>query len=124
MHCTHCSKCCQETRMELCRADIARLIRRGYADGTFYSRGEDGIPRLINVNGHCVLFDPDGRRCKEYRSRPLGCALYPVNLTEDGIVVIDALCPEGDSLGAEEVREKGERLRRLIATIDAETSRH
>jgi len=109
--------------MELCQADIARLVRRGRADGSFYEIGEDGIPRLINEQGYCVLFDRERKRCTEYASRPLGCTIYPVNLTEDGEVVVDALCPEGDSLSEEEIAVKGRRLRQLLRTIDAEAER-
>lgn len=123
MRCTHCTKCCQDTRMELCEADISRLVRRGHADGSFYETGKDGIPRLINEQGFCVLFDREKRRCKEYASRPLGCTIYPVNLTEDGETVIDDLCPEGDSLSDQEIAEKGRRLKRLLDTIDAEAKR-
>lgn len=107
--------------MELSNADISRLVRRGRAD--FYRIGEDGIPRLINSDGHCVLFDRVKGKCSEYAFRPLGCAIYPVNLTEDGEVVVDDLCPERDSLSADELAEKGRRLRRLLETIDAEAAR-
>jgi len=109
--------------MELCQADIARLVRRGHAEGSFYEVSEDGIPRLINEQGYCVLFDRGRKRCSEYAARPLGCSIYPVNLTEDGEVVVDALCPEGNSLGGEEISEKGKRLRRLLDTIDAEAGK-
>ncbi|TFG55086.1 MAG: YkgJ family cysteine cluster protein [Methanomassiliicoccus sp.] len=123
MRCSHCTKCCQDTQMELCRTDIARLVRRGYQENDFYSIGEDGIPRLKNVDGHCYFFDGEKKRCKEYASRPLGCSIYPVNLTDDGEIVIDELCPEGGTLTRDEVQEKGRRLRRLLDTIDAEASR-
>jgi hypothetical protein len=109
--------------MELCKADIARLVRRGHADGSFYQIGEDGIPRLINEGGYCVLFDRERHRCREYAARPLGCSIYPVNLTEDGEVVVDTLCPEKDTLSHQEIAEKGERLKRLLDTIDAEAQR-
>lgn len=109
--------------MELCRADIARLVRRGHADGSFYEVGEDGIPRLMNQQGYCVLFDRERRRCSEYTARPLGCSIYPVNLTEDGETVVDTLCPEGDSLSDQEISEKGRRLKRLLDTIDAEAEK-
>jgi len=109
--------------MELCQADISRLVRRGHADGSFYEIGEDGIPRLINEDGYCVLFDRAKGRCGEYASRPLGCALYPVNLTEDGEAVLDDLCPEGGGMSKEELERKGSRLRSLLATIDAEAAR-
>jgi hypothetical protein len=106
--------------MELCRADRARLERRGYRQNDFCSQGDDGIYRLVNVNGHCFFFDEVGKRCKEYAARPLGCSIYPVNLTEDGEVVLDVLCPEVASMSDEEVAEKGRKLRRLLNTIDAE----
>lgn len=109
--------------MELCQADIARLVRRGHADGSFYMIDKDGIPRLINEQGHCILFDRGRKRCSEYAARPLGCSIYPVNLTEDGEVVVDSLCPEGESLSDEEIAEKGKRLRSLLGTIDAEAEK-
>lgn len=95
-------------------------MRRGYREDDFFSIGEDGIPRLKNVESHCYFFDRERERCKEYASRPLGCSIYPINLTDDGEIVIDELCPEGDTLTRDEVQEKGMRLRRLLDTIDAE----
>lgn len=123
MRCTHCTKCCLDTRMELCRADRVRLVRKGYREEDFCFRGEDGIYRLRNLDGHCFFFDPSSGRCREYAARPLGCSIYPVNLTEDGEVVLDDLCPEGRSLSAEEREEKGRRLKRLLETIDAEAAK-
>lgn len=122
MRCTHCTKCCHDTQMELCRADRLRLIRKGYREEDFCSRGPDGIHRLRNVDGHCVLFDQANKRCLEYAARPLGCSIYPVNLTEDGEVVLDDLCPEVGSVSEEEMMEKGRKLRRLLATIDSESA--
>jgi Fe-S-cluster containining protein len=104
--------------MELCNADIARLERRGYRKDDFSLRGTDGIPRLRNVGGYCFFYDHNRKRCKEYASRPLGCFIYPVNLTEDGEIVIDRLCPEADTLAPREIETKGRRLRKLIDTID------
>ncbi|MCG7845374.1 MAG: YkgJ family cysteine cluster protein [Methanomassiliicoccales archaeon] len=122
MRCTHCTKCCQDTRMELCQADIARLERRGHRAQDFMVVGEDGIPRLRNEDGFCHFFDRGRKRCREYASRPLGCVIYPVNLTEDGEVVVDELCPEWRSLSSEEMAERGKRLRKLLDTIDAEAA--
>ncbi len=122
MRCTHCTKCCQDTRMELCSADIARLVRRGYEDRSFYEIDQEGIPRLINVDGFCFFFDREKGRCREYASRPLGCVIYPVNLTEDGRAVIDDICPEWESISKEELAEKAARLRKLLRTIDAESA--
>jgi len=103
--------------MELCNADIARLERRGYRKDDFSRPGADGIPRLRNVGGYCFFYDHGRKRCKEYASRPLGCVIYPVNLTEDGEIVIDSLCPEADTLTPAEIASKGQRLRRLVETI-------
>jgi hypothetical protein len=108
--------------MELCQADIDRLERRGYRAKDFCELGPDGIPRLRNVDGRCCFFDHDKGRCREYASRPLGCVIYPVNLTDDGVVVIDELCPEWRTVSSKEMSEKGRRLRRLLDTIDAEAA--
>jgi Fe-S-cluster containining protein len=111
--------------MELCEADRARLVRKGYREDDFCSRDQDGIYRLRNVNGHCFFLDMVTKRCREYAARPLGCSIYPVNLAEDGEVVLDDLCPAGESLSEEEREEKGRKLKRLLGTIDAEaTVRH
>ncbi len=122
MRCTHCTKCCQDTRMELCQADIARLVRRGHRQEDFCEIGDDGVPRLVNVDGFCFFFDREKGRCREYPSRPLGCAIYPVNLTEDGKAVLDEICPESESISREELAEKAARLRKLLRTIDAEAA--
>jgi len=122
MRCTHCEKCCEKTEMELCRADVTRLERQGYKKEDFSRPGTDGIWRLLNVGSYCFFYDHDRKRCKEYKHRPLGCVLYPVNITEDGGIVIDELCPEGDTLTAEEIDNKSRRLRRLIDTMVEESS--
>jgi Fe-S-cluster containining protein len=118
MRCSDCEKCCEETEMELCKADIARLERRGYRKNDFVRPGTDGMPRLRNVGGYCFFYDHGRKRCKEYASRPLGCVIYPVNLAADGEIVIDTLCPEADTLTPDEIESKGRRLRQLIETID------
>ncbi|MBI0583506.1 MAG: YkgJ family cysteine cluster protein [Methanomassiliicoccus sp.] len=123
MRCSHCRKCCQDTMMELCEADMARLERRGHRRQDFSYIGVDGIPRLRNVGTWCFFYDEEKRRCREYASRPLGCALYPVNVDQDGVPVIDGLCPEAGSIDGKELQLKGKRLRMLLATIDAEARR-
>jgi Fe-S-cluster containining protein len=106
--------------MELCNADIARLERRGYHKDDFSLRGADAVPRLRNVGAYCFFYDHDLKRCKEYASRPLGCVLYPVNLSPEGEVVIDDLCPEAGTLMQDEIEDKGPRLRLLLDTINQE----
>ena len=107
--------------MELCKADIKRLERRGYERDDFSCRGTDGIPRLRNVGAYCFFYDHDRKRCTEYASRPLGCVIYPVNLTPEGEVVIDSLCPEADTLTQDEIESKGRRILQLLDTIHLET---
>jgi hypothetical protein len=107
--------------MELCNADIARLERRGYHKDDFSCRGTDRIPRLRNVGAYCFLYDRDRKRCKEYASRPLGCVIYPVNLTPEGKVVVDSLCPEANTLTQDEIEGHGRRLRLLVETIEQES---
>jgi Fe-S-cluster containining protein len=109
--------------MELSEADIARLERRGHRREDFSYLGVDGIPRLRNIGVWCFFYDDERRRCREYPSRPLGCALYPVNVDEDGEIMIDGLCPEADSFDRKELQLKGRRLKMLLATIDAEAAK-
>lgn len=123
MRCSHCQRCCQETMMELSEADMARLEMRGHKRQDFSYIGVDKIPRLRNVGIWCYFYDPERRRCREYASRPLGCALYPVNVDQDGEAFVDGLCPQVGTVTAQELRMKGKRLRSLIATIDAEARR-
>jgi Fe-S-cluster containining protein len=106
--------------MELCKADIKRLERHGYRKEDFSRRGTDGVPRLRNVGAYCFFYDHDKKRCKEYAHRPLGCVIYPVNMTDEGRIVVDNLCPEADTLTFDEIESKGKRLRLLIDTIHAE----
>ncbi len=111
--------------MELCNADIARLERNGHNREDFVIRGVDGIPRLRNMNGYCFFYDHDRKRCMEYSRRPLGCVIYPVNLSSvDGEVTVDELCPEASSVSREEMDVNGRRLRMLLDTIANEVKMH
>jgi Fe-S-cluster containining protein len=123
MRCSHCQYCCRDTMMELCESDIARLERRGHRREEFSYLSVDNIPRLRNVGIWCFFYDPHTKRCREYRSRPLGCALYPVNVDEQGRPVIDPDCPQGDTVDPKELQLKARRLKLLLTTIDAEASR-
>ena len=64
----------------------------------------DKIPRLRNVGTWCYFYDPEREAVLEYCLAPLGCALYPVNVDEDGRTIIDAICPEAQSLTAGELQ--------------------
>ncbi len=106
--------------MELSLSDIRRLERRGYGRADFCFCGVDGIYRLRNVGVWCFFYDHEKKRCNEYAARPLGCFLYPVNLSDEGGIVIDTLCPESHTLSAKEIEVKGKRLKSLLRTIDSE----
>lgn len=120
MRCTHCEKCCQDTRMELCEVDMVRLERVGHSRDRFSCLGKDGVSRLRNVDGFCCFYDRVASRCKVYSRRPLGCVIYPVNMTSEGKVIVDPLCPEADKVSHDDLESEGRRLRALLDTIAAE----
>ena len=120
MKCSRCVRCCLETRMELSMEDIQRLKARGFSRKEFSEEGEDGILRLRNVKGACFFLVKLEKRCRAYSFRPRGCAIYPVNITEDGEIVVDDECPRASTITDAELKRKGEELRRLISRIDAE----
>jgi Fe-S-cluster containining protein len=105
--------------MELSTQDLQRLEQAGHLISEFAERGDDGIWRLQNVEGHCVFLEPKGAVCAVYAQRPLGCYIYPINLGPDGTMV-DTICPAGDSLTAKEKKKKGALLRRHLREIDAQ----
>lgn len=123
MRCSRCGECCRDTHMELCDADVRRLERAGYPSDDFSERGPDGVRRLRNRDGHCYFFDADKGRCSEYARRPLGCVIYPVNMSEGGTVVVDEGCPEAATVTRSELEDKGRRLRMLLETIRSEARR-
>jgi len=106
--------------MELSSKDLQRLERAGHPRSEFAERGDDGIWRLRNAEGHCVFLEPKSKACMVYSLRPLGCYIYPVNLGPDDILTVDAICPAGESLTVEEKKMKGASLRRHLREIDAQ----
>lgn len=79
--------------MTLTEADVAALRSTGAR--RFSRRNRDGVPQLVNRNGHCV-FLVDGH-CSVYEHRPEGCRLYPLILDLDlDEVVRDDFCPYAD----------------------------
>jgi uncharacterized protein len=120
MKCQKCGKCCEETLMELSEKDLKRLEQAEHTRSEFAERGADGIWRLRNVEGHCLFLDSKGHRCIVYGLRPLGCFIYPVNLGPDDALIVDAICPAGDSLTAEEKKKKGAMLRQHLRQIDSQ----
>ena len=121
MQCSHCGKCCQGTEMELSRKDSDRLEKIGYSREEFSIVGKDDVTRLRNVGEWCFFYDTSAERCRVYVDRPLGCCLYPAMYSEDdGVIVIDELCPMSETISEEELKAKGRILIDLLKTIDAE----
>ena len=106
--------------MELSVKDLQRLEQSGYHREEIAEKGADGIWRLRNVEGHCVFLEPKERRCTVYIMRPLGCYIYPLNLSPDGVLVVDSICPAGESMTADERKKKAALLRRHLREIDSQ----
>jgi len=55
-------------------------------DGKFY--------RLKNIDGHCIFYLPETRKCSIYSIRPMGCKFYPMIYDlESKTCVLDDECP-------------------------------
>ena len=107
--------------MLLSQEDIARLKTAGYLSEKFQRHDRQGYAKLRNWKGNCFFYDVKRRRCKAYRLRPEGCRLYPViSSVEDGIIV-DELCPMGNTVSEKEKEATGKKVVRFLAVIDQET---
>ena len=113
--CIKCGVCCVGTEMELLAEDIRRLIEAGYRLEDFAVE-KDGVYRLKNVDGRCVFYDAESRRCKIYSIRPVGCRLYPLIYDGSGVDV-DKTCPTWHTVPRSEL----ERLGRYVAQFVEES---
>ncbi|MDD1769571.1 MAG: YkgJ family cysteine cluster protein [Methanomassiliicoccales archaeon] len=120
--CARCGRCCLDTRMELSEDDVDRLERLGYPREEFSAQDEDSVLRLRNTGGHCYFLIKAEARCRIYPHRPKGCAIYPVNITEDGEIILDEDCRAASTVTKAEVDRKGVELKALISKIDSEAS--
>ena len=100
--CMACGQCCIGTEMELLPEDIDRLEALGYRLEDFAVRGRDGVWRLRNINGHCVFYDEESKKCKIYEYRPIGCRLYPL-IYDGSRVTVDKQCPAWHTVPRSEV---------------------
>ena len=106
--------------MLLSQEDVQRLKTIGYSPDKFQRYDRQRYAKLRNRRGYCFLYNVKKRRCKAYRLRPQGCRLYPVICSvEDGIIV-DELCPMGNTVSRKEIEEKGKEVLKLLAVIDRE----
>lgn len=116
MRCSRCGRCCEDTEMELSSEDIRRLQEAGYRREDFAVTDDEGVTRLKNVGGWCYFYDSSMNKCKIYERRPLGCHLYPVVYSDNG-VIIDELCPMGHTVSEQELKVKGKILEKLVKEI-------
>ena len=112
-----CAKCCYSTEMPLTREDIERIKSLGYPEEYFVVRGSDGVPRLRNVDGHCVFLDPETGRCRIYPWRPLGCRLYPLVCIPGRGVAVDPECPLSHLVDEKTVRRLERYVRELVRRV-------
>ena len=123
MRCLRCGVCCRETEMLLSSKDIERLERKGYNRNFFVRFDSEGYVILRNQRGHCVFYDLEKKRCKVRAHRPAGCRVYPVIYDEDRGIIVDPICPSRASVTEKQKTKKGERVLKLLKTIDAEAKR-
>ena len=106
--------------MELSEEDIAKLAALGFHEHEFAELHADGVVRLRNVRGSCFFLGVEKKGCRVYAHRPLGCRIYPVNLTLDDVLVVDELCPQAGTVSRAEMNRKGKQLRPHLQRIDSE----
>ena len=86
----NCFKCCLNTQMLLTNSDIKKISELGFKN--FFRVNKVGMSLLRNYNGKCTFHN--GKICKIYNSRPIGCRLYPAVFDEiENKVVLDDHCP-------------------------------
>ena len=122
MRCSNCGKCCEKTEMELSSEDIEGLEGTGHRREEFAVIDGD-VTRLRNVDGWCYFYSLADKKCRVYRNRPLGCYLYPVVYLANEGIVIDELCPTGQTISEQELRTKGKILVKLLKKMDNERKR-
>ena len=120
MRCLRCGFCCRETEMLLSEKDIKRLEMKGYHRDFFIRFNSEGYATLRNCHDFCVFYDAKNRQCKVRAHRPLGCRIYPVIYDEDKGIVVDDICPSRGSVTEKQKTKKGEKVLKLLATIDTE----
>ncbi len=111
--CATCGLCCRDTEMPLTPRDVERIEALGYGREEF-SVERGGVRYLRNVDGKCFFYE-DGRGCRIYPYRPLGCSVYPVVLdAEEGRPVADPYCPMAPLVPERWLREAEPVLRLVL----------
>ena len=123
MRCLRCGLCCRETEMLLSDKDIERLERKGYDKDLFVHFDSEGYATLRNYHGYCVFYDTENKCCKVRAYRPLGCRIYPVIYDETKGIIVDTICPSRNSVTEKQKAKRGEKVRKLLETLDAEAKK-
>jgi len=97
-------------------------MKAGYSSERFVRYDRHGYAMLQNRRGYCVFYDAERRRCKTYKSRPLGCRVYPVVYSEENVPVVDKLCPMRQTVSKMELRKKGQKVGQLLQRIEVEAA--
>jgi Fe-S-cluster containining protein len=83
----------------------------------------EGYATLRNYRGYCIFYDAGKKRCKVRAHRPLGCRIYPVIYDEAEGIIVDPICPSHSSVTEKQKAKRGEKLLKLLETINAEAKR-
>ncbi len=76
--------------MLLTNSDIKKIRELGFKN--FFRVNKFGVKLLRNYDGKCTFHN--GKICKIYDSRPMGCRLYPAVFDDtENKVVLDDYCP-------------------------------
>ena len=79
--CKDCGNCCMDTEMIVSEDDINLIMKEWQIHlpkEKFYFKNEDNLFQLENIEGFCVFFKKNSKRCKIYKFRPQGCKFYPL----------------------------------------------
>ena len=127
--CKLCGDCCHgkggisinEAEMEKI-ASFINIEKESFAlEYTYTSNGRVSI--RSGEDGYCVFYDAENKRCKVRAHRPLGCRIYPVIYDEDKGIIVDHICPSRGSVTEKQKAKRGEKVLKLLKTIDAEAKR-
>ena len=109
--------------MLLSNEDVARLERKGYTRKFFSVADSEGFIFLRNLNGYCVFYDAEKRRCRIRANRPSGCRVYPVIYDEAKGIIVDDICPSEGTVTEKQKVKRGKKVLKLLEKIDAEAKK-